>query len=99
MTKILTVIGARPQFIKASVVSKVIRQQGAFEEVIVHTGQHFDRGMSDVFFEQLDIPKPDHLLDISGGAHGEMTGRMLMELENVLLYEEPDRVMVYGDTN
>ncbi|OFS73694.1 MULTISPECIES: non-hydrolyzing UDP-N-acetylglucosamine 2-epimerase [Pseudomonas] len=97
--KVLTIIGARPQFIKASVVSKAIMQQPALTEVIVHTGQHFDANMSDIFFEQLGIPKPNYQLDIHGGTHGQMTGRMLMEIENVILKEQPDRVLVYGDTN
>lgn len=97
--KILTIIGARPQFIKASVVSKAIAEQPKLSEVILHTGQHFDSNMSDIFFEQLGIPRPDYQLDIHGGTHGQMTGRMLMEIENVILKEKPDRVLVYGDTN
>lgn len=97
--KILTIIGARPQFIKASVVSKAIAEQASLNEVIVHTGQHFDANMSEIFFDQLGIPKPDHQLNINGGTHGQMTGRMLIEIEAVILNEKPDRVMVYGDTN
>ncbi|MEF9898238.1 MAG: UDP-N-acetylglucosamine 2-epimerase (non-hydrolyzing) [Pseudomonas sp.] len=97
--KILTIIGARPQFIKASVVSKAILEQAGLTEVIVHTGQHFDANMSDVFFDQLGIPKPHCQLDIHGGSHGEMTGRMLIEIERVMISEAPDRVLVYGDTN
>lgn len=99
MKKILTIIGARPQFIKASVVSKAIAETDGLQEIIVHTGQHFDANMSDIFFEQLGIPRPHHLLDIHGGSHGEMTGRMLVEIEKVLHKEKPDCVMVYGDTN
>lgn len=99
MKKLLTIIGARPQFIKASVVSKAIASTDGFEEVIVHTGQHFDANMSDVFFEQLAIPRPHHMLDIHGGTHGDMTGRMLIAVERVLLQERPDCVLVYGDTN
>jgi UDP-GlcNAc3NAcA epimerase len=99
MQKILTVIGARPQFIKASVVSSVIKQTEGVEEILLHTGQHFDTNMSDIFFSQLSIPKPDIQLDIHGGSHGEMTGRMLMAIEQVLLERKPDRVLVYGDTN
>lgn len=99
MKKLLTIIGARPQFIKASVVSKVIAETSGLQEVIVHTGQHFDANMSDIFFEQLGIPRPHHLLDIHGGSHGDMTGRMLIEIEKVLLHEKPDCVLVYGDTN
>lgn len=97
--KILTIIGARPQFIKASVVSKAIIEQQTLSEIIVHTGQHFDANMSEIFFEQLGIPKPDYQLDIHGGTHGQMTGRMLMEIEDVILKEKPHRVLVYGDTN
>lgn len=97
--KILTVIGARPQFIKASVVSKAIQEADGLTEVLVHTGQHFDANMSDVFFDQLAIPRPDYQLDIHGGSHGDMTGRMLIEIEKVMLQEKPDWVLVYGDTN
>ncbi|MCZ2443346.1 MAG: UDP-N-acetylglucosamine 2-epimerase (non-hydrolyzing) [Flavobacteriales bacterium] len=99
MKKILTIIGARPQFIKASVVSKAILETEGLSEVLVHTGQHFDTNMSDIFFEQLNIPRPHYQLDINGGSHGEMTGRMLVEIEKALLKEKPDCVMVYGDTN
>lgn len=97
--KIFTVIGARPQFIKASVVSKAIQLADGITECIVHTGQHFDSNMSDVFFNQLNIPRPTHQLDIHGVNHGAMTGRMLEQLEEIMLLEKPDRVMVYGDTN
>lgn len=97
--KILTVIGARPQFIKASVVSKALHEALGLTEVLLHTGQHFDANMSDVFFNQLGIPRPNHQLDINGGSHGEMTGRMLIEIEGILMKERPDRVLVYGDTN
>ncbi|WP_338880501.1 UDP-N-acetylglucosamine 2-epimerase (non-hydrolyzing) [Achromobacter veterisilvae] len=98
-TKILTVLGARPQFIKASVVSAAIAADTRLREVVVHTGQHFDSNMSDVFFDELGMEKPAHQLDIHGGGHGEMTGRMLGAVEQVLLTERPDIVMVYGDTN
>lgn len=97
--KIFTIIGARPQFIKASVVSMAIAQKKGLTETIIHTGQHFDSNMSDIFFDQLGIPRPDHQLDIHGGSHGEMTGRMMIEIEQVMLREKPDRVLVYGDTN
>lgn len=99
MKKILTIIGARPQFIKASVVSKAIQETDGLSEVLVHTGQHFDPNMSDIFFNQLGIPRPDYQLDINGGSHGDMTGRMLIEIEKVLLTEKPNLVLVYGDTN
>lgn len=97
--KLFTIIGARPQFIKASVVSKALCETPGLSEVIVHTGQHFDSNMSEVFFDQLNIPRPQFKLDIHGGSHGEMTGRMLIEIERLLLSEKPDRVIVYGDTN
>ncbi|MHC2461168.1 non-hydrolyzing UDP-N-acetylglucosamine 2-epimerase [Bradyrhizobium embrapense] len=97
--KILTIVGARPQFIKAAAVSRAIRETDGLTEVMVHTGQHFDPNMSDVFFEELDIPRPRHHLDINGGGHGDMTGRMLMAIEPILLEEKPDWVVVYGDTN
>ncbi len=95
--KVLTVVGARPQFIKAAPVSRELRQVAT--EVLVHTGQHFDANMSDVFFEELGIPKPDYHLGIGGGSHGAMTGAMLASLEAVIQQEKPDWVMVYGDTN
>lgn len=97
MKKICTVVGARPQFIKLAVVSRVLRR--SFQEVLIHTGQHHDHNMSDVFFEEMDIPKPDYNLGIAGGTHGQMTGRMLMELERVFLEERPDMVLLFGDTN
>ena len=97
--KILTVVGARPQFIKAAAVSRAIRETNDLYEVMIHTGQHFDSNMSDVFFDELDIPLPRHHLDINGGGHGDMTGRMLIAIEPILLQEKPDWVVVYGDTN
>lgn len=97
--KVLTIIGARPQFIKASVVSRALKEADGIEETILHTGQHFDANMSDVFFSQLAIPRPDIQLNIHGGSHGEMTGRMLFGIERALLDHGPDRVLVYGDTN
>lgn len=99
MKKIVTVLGARPQFIKASVVSHAMAQSGALVERVVHTGQHFDADMSDVFFSELGMEPPAHRLDIHGGTHGAMTGRMLAEVEAVLMSERPDAVLVYGDTN
>lgn len=97
--KIVTVIGARPQFIKAAVISRAIRENKNLNEVIVHTGQHFDKNMSDVFFEEMEIPKPDYNLNINGLTHGAMTGQMLEKIEEVLIKEKPDWVLVYGDTN
>ena len=97
MKKICTVVGARPQFIKLAVVSRALRKQ--FNEVIIHTGQHYDYNMSDVFFEEMDIPHPDYNLGISGGTHGAMTGQMLIAIEEVLIKEQPDMLLVFGDTN
>ena len=97
MKKICTVVGARPQFIKLAAVSRVLRR--GFQEVLIHTGQHYDHNMSEIFFEEMDIPKPDYNLGISGGTHGQMTGQMLMEIEAVLHKENPDMLLVFGDTN
>jgi UDP-N-acetylglucosamine 2-epimerase len=97
--RVLTVVGARPQFIKCAAVSRVLRARPGATELLVHTGQHHDHGMSELFFEELAIPAPDHNLGIRGGPHGQMTGRMLEALEEVLLARRPDRVLVYGDTN
>lgn len=98
--KIFTIIGARPQFVKAAVVSRYLAEkESRIEEVIVHTGQHYDSNMSDVFFEQLSIPKPKYHLGIGGGSHGQNTGRMIEELERILILENPDFVIVYGDTD
>ncbi len=97
--KILTIVGARPQFIKAAAVSRALAQAPALKEVLVHTGQHFDPSMSDIFFTELAIPAPAYNLDIHGGGHGVMTGRMLEALETVAEREKPALVMIYGDTN
>lgn len=97
--KILTIVGARPQFIKAATVSRAIRFDNEIKEIIVHTGQHFDNNMSDVFFNQLEIPTPDHYLGIDSLSHGAMTGRMMEKLEIIIKKEQPDWVLVYGDTN
>lgn len=97
MKKICTVVGARPQFIKLAVVSRVLRRQ--FQEVLIHTGQHYDHNMSEVFFEEMEIPRPDYSLGISGGTHGQMTGQMLVKIEAVLLKEKPEMLLVFGDTN
>ena len=98
MKKIITIVGARPQFVKAATLSRQFALFG-IEELIIHTGQHFDANMSEVFFEEMEIPKPAYQLDIHGLTHGAMTGRMLEGIETVLLKEKPDAVLVYGDTN
>lgn len=95
--KIITVIGARPQFIKAGALSRELRKE--HEEILVHTGQHYDENMSDIFFKELDIPYPDYNLGISGGSHAQMTARMLVSIEEVLIKEKCDALLVYGDTN
>ena len=103
--KIITVIGARPQFIKAATVSRAILKYNSLnlgksiQEIIIHTGQHYDSNMSDVFFETMEIPKPDYLLGIGGETHGVMTGRQIEKIESILIKEKPDYLLVYGDTN
>lgn len=97
--KILTVIGARPQFIKSSVVSRVIALHDTLKEVVVHTGQHYDQNMSDIFFKEMEIAEPQYNLGIKSNLQGEMTGKMLGGIESIILTEKPDAVMVYGDTN
>jgi UDP-GlcNAc3NAcA epimerase len=99
MRKILTVVGARPQFVKASVVSQALLEKSGLVETVVHTGQHFDADMSEVFFTELGMSVPEVNLGIHGGSHGEMTARMIVGVENIILREEPDVVLVYGDTN
>jgi len=95
--KIVTIIGARPQFIKAAPFSRVFREKNT--EILVHTGQHYDENMSDVFFRELGIPKPDYNLAVGSGNHGEQTAKMLMGIEEIILKEKPDGLLVYGDTN
>lgn len=95
--KVVTVVGARPQFIKAAALSRVLRKE--HQEILVHTGQHYDYNMSDIFFEEMNIPKPDYNLGIACKSHAEMTGKMMIELEKVLLKEQPDVLIVFGDTN
>ncbi|WP_416729651.1 non-hydrolyzing UDP-N-acetylglucosamine 2-epimerase [Fictibacillus sp. JL2B1089] len=95
--KVLTVLGARPQFIKAAPVSRALRE--SHTEIIVHTGQHYDANMSDIFFEELHIPKPDYHLGVGSGNHGKQTGQMLADIETIILDEKPDYLLVYGDTN
>lgn len=99
MKKILTIIGARPQFIKAAPLSRAINESNHLEEVILHTGQHFDQKMSDIFFTEMNIPAPKHRFNINNMNHGAMTGLMLKEIEEVVLNEKPDVVLVFGDTN
>lgn len=97
--KLLTVIGARPQFIKAATISRLIRERDNISEYIVHTGQHYDQSMSEVFFKELDIPKPSLNLNVGSGLHGEQTAKMLCGIEQAILTVKPDVVLVYGDTN
>lgn len=97
--KILTILGARPQFIKAASVSREILKHDEMQEVIVHTGQHYDSNMSDIFFQEMQIPKPDYFLGIGGKSHGAMTGQMIEKIEEVVQKEKPDWIIVYGDTN
>ena len=99
MKKIVTILGARPQFVKGAVLSRVISNHNEIEEVIVHTGQHYDANMSAVFFKEMQIPNPKYNLNINGLGHGAMTGQMLEAIEKVLLDEKPDAVVVFGDTN
>jgi UDP-GlcNAc3NAcA epimerase len=97
--RLVTIVGARPQFIKALPFTQALAAHGGFEEIMVHTGQHFDANMSDIFFSELGIPRPHYHLNIHGGGHGAMTGQMLAAIEDVLIREKPWAVLVYGDTN
>lgn len=99
MKKVVTILGARPQFVKAAVLSRIFVRHAQIEEVIVHTGQHYDANMSAVFFDEMQIPKPAYNLDINGMSHGAMTGQMMEGIEKILQKELPDGVVVYGDTN
>ena len=97
--KVVTIVGARPQFVKAAVVSRAFKGLSSVEEILIHTGQHFDQNMSDIFFDEMDIPKPKFNLDINSMSHGKMTGRMMEGIEEILITEKPDALLVYGDTN
>ncbi len=99
MLKIVTILGARPQFIKAGSVSREIAKYNNIQEIIVHTGQHYDIDMSDIFFEEMDIRQPDYFLNIGAKSHGAMVGQMIEKIEEILIQEEPNWVLVYGDTN
>ncbi|MGS2738799.1 non-hydrolyzing UDP-N-acetylglucosamine 2-epimerase [Sinomicrobium sp. M5D2P17] len=99
MMKIITIVGARPQFVKAAIISREFAKYKNVKEIIVHTGQHFDQNMSEVFFKEMKIPKPHYNFDINGLSHGAMTGQMIEKIEQILLKEKPDWVLVYGDTN
>ncbi|MDY0278542.1 MAG: UDP-N-acetylglucosamine 2-epimerase, partial [Acholeplasma sp.] len=95
--KIVTIIGARPQFIKAAIFSAMLKETD--EEIIIHTGQHYDNNMSDIFFQELNLPKPKYNLSVGSSSHGKQTGQMLEKIEQILIYEQPQGVLVYGDTN
>ncbi|MDX8553629.1 UDP-N-acetylglucosamine 2-epimerase (non-hydrolyzing) [Tenacibaculum sp. 1B UA] len=97
--KIVTILGARPQFIKAGSVSREISKHDTIQEMIIHTGQHYDTNMSNIFFDEMKIPKPDYFLGIGGKTHGAMTGQMIEKIEEIVVKEQPDWVLVYGDTN
>lgn len=99
MRKIVTIVGARPQFVKAAILRRLFKQHPGFTEILVHTGQHYDEKMSDIFFEELEIDAPEYHFDINGKSHGAMTGEMLTAIEDVLIKEKPDACLVYGDTN
>jgi len=99
MKKIITIVGARPQFIKAAAISREIEKHAEIEEIIVHTGQHYDKNMSEIFFEEMKIPKPKYNLGVNSLSHGAMTGRMLEKIEEIIIEEKPDYVLVFGDTN
>ena len=99
MKKIVTIVGARPQFVKAAILRRVFAERSDIKEILVHTGQHFDDKMSDIFFEELEINAPEYHFDINGSGHGAMTGEMLIAIEEVMLKEKPDGCLIYGDTN
>ncbi len=97
--KIISILGARPQFIKAAMISRAFKKSNQIDEIIIHTGQHFDKEMSDIFFEDMDLPTPNYFLRINGKSHAAMTGQMMEKIEEILINEDPKYVLVYGDTN
>lgn len=99
MSKIATIIGARPQFVKAAVVSRALSEVQGMKEIIIHTGQHYDNNMSHIFFQELSLPLPTYQLEIGSASHGQQTGQMLAKIETVLIEQKPDLVLIYGDTN
>ena len=99
MLKVASIVGARPQFIKAAALTRIVASIPRFEHLLVHTGQHYDETMSEIFFEELEIPKPDYSLEVGSGTHGAQTGKMLSAIEEVLLQVMPDMALVFGDTN
>ncbi len=99
MNKILTIIGARPQFVKAAILSRIIKNHSSYIEKIIHTGQHYDKNMSQSFFDEMEIPEPNYKLQIKGSGHAVMTGGMMTDIEEICYQEKPDFVLVYGDTN
>lgn len=99
MRKIVTIIGARPQFVKAAVVSKALQKHASLKEIVVHTGQHYDANMSQIFFDELEIRSPQYHLGIGSGNHGKQTGEMMTQIEQLLLNEKPEVLLIYGDTN
>lgn len=99
MIKVITIVGARPQFVKAAALSREFMNNPNINEIIIHTGQHFDHNMSEIFFNELEIPSPKYSLNISGGSHGSMTGKMMGLIEQILQDEKPSKVIVFGDTN
>ena len=99
MNKVISLVGARPQFIKEAVIGREARRRGAWRHVLVHSGQHYDANMSDIFFQELEMKQPDHFLGVGSGTHGAQTAEVLIKFEQLLLTEKPDLVLVYGDTN